>query len=726
MSAALQQALTEALYNYCSSEIIEKFKVSSAATKNKWLEALKTVFDRATGDQAMLMLGRQRDTRQSNLEFQRKTDPILIKTLKLMGCKILIDLNGLKRFLVSWGKVQSRQTALSNYYMSTLSQNFIKMTHQKQIATTNSTVTKAEGSKCDISKLKETSICDLQLFEVAKGKFIRGELITPPSVTVGVYTYLEDRNGDCVKLGLYNMIPSGKDKEMFAQMKFPVGASIVVSEPFYKIFADGELGIRVDSPDEISMIQDERTLSFDTIKEKGRVMVKSGDYLGALELYLGGLSQFQEVELLLNNRCQCELKLGCHEDALLDAAAVLFLNCTNTKARMRYENARHGIKVDGIFDLWKKLLSLLTVPLSQQHKFPGRCTRESGNVAFKHGKFPEARQIYSQALTEFGNIAVLLNNIAIVSLKSEMYHTAISAANACLRSTADEQQRKKAFFSMTKSFVMLGELELAKLSAGDDTILQRCYTEIKDAEEVLNDISFKIDLLISSGGFEFKEIKKSILEGQVPNEYVSDAIEYFFSRKERHGIKAKRHLSQGEVILVDRIIACADNTLTEEDVTLVTLNSNSRVMTMGNAGADFKNMMLRRLKYDGLMGKKLLFLEESLTDENRTIIDLSGMGYQSLSRDISPFLPQSPIEVGLERMQFSTDFMEDRIIEKHCFTWIVDDKDSSIKCGLPLRLSLIRKHNFPNCAVIPAKESFVLLVINDVKEGEELTVKNNC
>lgn len=355
---ALNEALTEVLHHYCCPEVVEKFKVSPNDSKAKWLDAIKTVIDRVIGEQVNMVLlhkVQKRRTNKSEFNFYKSIDPLLVRVLKLLRCKQLFDLTQLKDLLAMWGKLQPRQVTLMNHYFTIANTRAIKTSEQPQWYSTNASV-KKDGNvktKYDVSQLKETCIKDMKLFEISKGKFIRGKLITPPFVMVGVNTYMEDRNGDFVKLALYNVIPNCKDDLRLAEMRFPVGTSVIICEPFYKIFADGCLGIRVDSPDEFSVVQHEETTSFDVIREKGKSMVKSGDYLGALELYMCSLTQFKEVELLLNNRSQTELKLDHHEDALLDAAAVLFLNHSNEKARMRYQNAKHNITHDNNSQLWE-------------------------------------------------------------------------------------------------------------------------------------------------------------------------------------------------------------------------------------------------------------------------------------------------------------------------------------------------------------------------------------
>jgi len=133
----------------------------------------------------------------------------------------------------------------------------------------------------------------------------------------------------------------------------------------------------------------------------------------------------------LINRSQCELELKKYELALLDSAAVLFLEETNLKAKEGYDFAitRLGFQSK---DLWRKILS------GDHHKrsITGdvfiQGTKEKGNEFFISKKFQDTKSQYTSALSD-SDVCYLLNNITVVCLKLEMYQTAISAASASLR-----------------------------------------------------------------------------------------------------------------------------------------------------------------------------------------------------------------------------------------------------------------------------------------------------
>eukprot|EP00971_Amphidinium_carterae_P049251 970625-Amphidinium_carterae.1 len=60
-----------------------------------------------------------------------------------------------------------------------------------------------------------------------------------------------DRKGDAVCCGIYNL--SGVCNQQTADAALPHKSIVVIAEPFLKIMASGDRGIRVDNPDEIQI-----------------------------------------------------------------------------------------------------------------------------------------------------------------------------------------------------------------------------------------------------------------------------------------------------------------------------------------------------------------------------------------------------------------------------------------------------------------------------------------
>ena len=68
---------------------------------------------------------------------------------------------------------------------------------------------------------------------------------------------LEDERGCLLKLAVYNALPPGPPSGAqlaAADALLPEGAAVCVTNPFYKCFADGTLGVRVDDPQDLVLL----------------------------------------------------------------------------------------------------------------------------------------------------------------------------------------------------------------------------------------------------------------------------------------------------------------------------------------------------------------------------------------------------------------------------------------------------------------------------------------
>eukprot|EP00967_Tisochrysis_lutea_P054728 scaffold68555_cov21-Tisochrysis_lutea.AAC.3 len=109
-----------------------------------------------------------------------------------------------------------------------------------------------------------------------QGRVLRGTLLPEkPVVYTAAQELLEDENGDAVRrnfgpdeileaevpsqgrvgweVSLYNFIPefeTGMEKQLYAEKILRRGLPIAIIEPYYKVFADGSQGVRVDNPAE--------------------------------------------------------------------------------------------------------------------------------------------------------------------------------------------------------------------------------------------------------------------------------------------------------------------------------------------------------------------------------------------------------------------------------------------------------------------------------------------
>ena len=636
----------------------------------------------------------------------------------------------IKPHLGMWATKKSKEEILFTHNLVML-QTKIKLKNCIASHITDAAVIKETLSNTvDFSKLSKVPLSSLQLFDTAIGKFIEGEIFTSPVVFVGATVLIEDEFGDHMQLTLYNAIPTNHPKKLeLAGAKFPVGSKIRVAEPFYKIFQDGNRGVRVESLTEIQVFNDGQFLDMAAVRAKGRTLVSSGDFLGGLEVYLEGVSYFTDVVTLLNNRCQTEIRLGEHEEAVLDSAAVLFIDEDNGKARQRYELAISKLvgtddEITGNEHIWQKLLKYSSTadPIVSAPKG----SKEEGNAAFRAGKFEEAKRQYTGALDET-DICILLNNIAVVCLKTDMFQTAISAANASLRIAKTDSMKKKAVFAMTKAFSMLGELKFSKLSSKGDTSLEDFWSDARKPIQVL----FKIlECLPQFEDLGWEKTYSIGVEGNnLPIDYIApDAMTHEYVFGKGRGLVASRDIYPQEVLIIDRMIKSMKGEEYEEKGFILAMNSKTRKIEPEQR-AKLISKFLVLVRHNGLLAKKLLQLEwrkHNLIFQREQlplVDDLRWMGHRAMSFDIPPFLPQTPKQVKVDIGKVTFKFVEG-VIGINEFGWEPGQQMLGHEGeSLMTRISLFNHAFEPNCRLFAMGDAMVVVSQREIKKGQELTLK---
>jgi hypothetical protein len=94
-----------------------------------------------------------------------------------------------------------------------------------------------------LADLRRVMIKDLQLETHHRGTYLLLRSITPPNRMTGIIVIVEDERGDVVPLQLYQ-----QDEENTRKVTdiVNVGTVLLVKEPFLKVMASGEYGLRVD------------------------------------------------------------------------------------------------------------------------------------------------------------------------------------------------------------------------------------------------------------------------------------------------------------------------------------------------------------------------------------------------------------------------------------------------------------------------------------------------
>ena len=262
-------AYEEVLYNCCSEETIDTYMNLNEDGKSKMLEAIKDQILTHNAMQVFHPLDNFPLEEESWLHEKEIT--YICKAINSDGSKVFIKyFRGLLNKLREWGEIKPPSSMLLNHYLSIdAAKKQPAEPGSLPFTISSDVIIKTDETFTNFSKLQQIFIQNLKLFSTAKGKYLEGRLISDPYPYIGIITYLEDDNGDYVMLDLYNMISLGTNKWELAELKFPKGIELKISEPFYKLCQDGNRGIRVDSPNEI-LIEENNKIDFTLIRAQGK------------------------------------------------------------------------------------------------------------------------------------------------------------------------------------------------------------------------------------------------------------------------------------------------------------------------------------------------------------------------------------------------------------------------------------------------------------------------
>ena len=704
------------LLKYCSVETKDAYSaLTDGVAQAKMTEALKACVQQTLFNS--LDCGTLTKSMPNSLQFPHNDDNLLHKAMQSEWPQMCRnDVSDLKLTIKTWGKKLTRQKCLENHDLNVKFLSSNSSTSVMPFLSSNSTVRKDQRSTIDLSKLKKICIADLNLFAPAIGCYVEGTLIAPAFSMTAAQTVFEDEYGEVTDLSIYNMVQ--ENNQQVAKEKFPKGLKIKICEPLYKICIAGNRAIRVDTPADI--IFDVVLNNADEIRSQAKAYMESGEQVSALKLYIDGLNLFKgTIQVLLNNRAQVHIKLNQFEDALLDAAAAMMF-CCDAKAKARYQlSAEHlGLKSeckDSILLIWNIVLEHLgkTDQIMNEH---ATGSKEGGNAAYKQGRYEDAQKEYTTALQSEKTVCILLNNIAVVCLKLQILQTAVAAASACLRITADLKHMQKAHYSLAKAFSMMGEIKLSKLSANSEISLSSFWEDKSDPRTVAIELMKK-----------FTEVSKqrsaldgimSIKDEVVPTDFLNaNAMQHVFITGKGRGLVAARDIRHSELLLVDHPVIND----TKNPSISITSNATTKIITEKDESGLIRKI-LSLIEYDGLLGKKLLLLDTRGKIEDCKIldlIDLDSMAYWNLSLDVLPFLAQTPKVLGCDIGQLSEAFVHKVVSINRIGLGLSKSEKAS---GLCLQISLFNHSDEPNCFQIKLGDSMAVFTRCDIQKGSELTI----
>jgi len=431
--------------------------------------------------------------------------------------------------------------------------------------------TRLHTTKTDWTNLTKIEIKDLVLYDGHEGKYIEGKLLIDPfTPMVGTTTILEDSNGDVVLVALYNFLPDGlcgQESNPVASAKIPKGCTLRIVEPFQKVFRDGSRGIRVDNPNDISVISDgddSRLLDEESLlakaKAAGNEFVQKKMYIAAGEVYLDGIRKADLVPTLLSNRSQAYAMLDNWGRSLEDAAASLTMRPSNEKTWSRYKKALGMVSdvadsdENNLTQMMRSILSIQERDETAPESF-GRDASElksKGNEAFKEKRYQEAVALYTSAILSCGETSrALLANYALCCLHSGANLDAVAASAASIRIRAEG----KAVVRLARGLLTLGESTLCQsvLEGNLAGVIEENTDMFKEKEELLNSASFVLENLQSDEVYNHPSI---VLQKYTPR-WIGN-IETYDAGKKGRGVRAKQDVKAGQILLIEPPLALAE------------------------------------------------------------------------------------------------------------------------------------------------------------------------
>ncbi|KAJ6139733.1 hypothetical protein N7471_006219 [Penicillium samsonianum] len=206
------------------------------------------------------------------------------------------------------------------------------------------------------SKLKKVMIKNLCLETHHRERYLLMRTVTQADTMTAVMAIVEDEDGGVLMLQLYN-----QEQELSNAYSLREGTVLVVKEPYVKVMADGDYGIRVDHLSDVWFVPefddlvplswrkrvtqaDENASSW---KAKGTEHFDQGDYRSAILCYSKTLDAHPSPELVIIaqlNRALSFLKSYRFDAALKDVEHVLQVSELSEKGLFRKAQALYQLR----------------------------------------------------------------------------------------------------------------------------------------------------------------------------------------------------------------------------------------------------------------------------------------------------------------------------------------------------------------------------------------------
>ena len=233
----------------------------------------------------------------------------------------------------------------------------------------------------DITELKEIKICDLEVGVINYNVKIIAKTIVSPRGIMNLTTILQDKYGNICNCAIYNFHQIMQLSIKKLNKILPINTTIIIKEPYIKLFDSHSVAIRIDNPHTNLIIfddhlQQKQNLDNDAIlnkmdiiklKENGNRYYKQKYFDIAIKFYSIAINKINENEndnkndddekekkekenqqdfkvKLLNNRGLCYLQSNKYQQAVNDGLEALKIDNKWIKARYTLCSALYGLK----------------------------------------------------------------------------------------------------------------------------------------------------------------------------------------------------------------------------------------------------------------------------------------------------------------------------------------------------------------------------------------------
>ena len=220
----------------------------------------------------------------------------------------------------------------------------------------------------------------LLLNQVHENCFILLEIKSKLLKIVSQQFYADDEDNQRLYITIYNF-----DKK-FTENAFKPGKYIIIKEPFYKVFLDGKIGIRVDNPNNVILFKNKDEAQNYITKELGDIdeYIKKGDeyfdkneYYDAIDIYLCCLelnyNDLKIKSIIYKKLINSYLKINANNLALkyCDDYLLLYdksnkdiieykikalINCKKFEEAQRFLEENEGVLTDELYKINKILI----------------------------------------------------------------------------------------------------------------------------------------------------------------------------------------------------------------------------------------------------------------------------------------------------------------------------------------------------------------------------------